>query len=82
MKRINIGNGERKMYRVGNLPLLETRSQHVQYIFGECGKNGCNVSGGGALLLLSVLPGLSPTTHLQSPPGRKEPKGSLPTVII
>lgn len=43
MKRINIGDIERKMYRVGKRSLLETRSQQVQYIFGECGGNGCNV---------------------------------------
>lgn len=62
MKRINIGDGERKMYRAGNLPLLETRSQHVQYIFGECGENGCNVSGGSAPAVCS------PWTFSHHPP--------------
>lgn len=43
MERINIGNTERTMSRVGELSLLETKSQQVKYIFGECGRNGCNV---------------------------------------
>ena len=43
MKSINIGNVERKMYRVGKLSLLETKSQQLRYIFGKCGQSGCNV---------------------------------------
>lgn len=41
MKRINIGDVD----RVGKLSLLETRSQQVQCVFGECGGNGIKFEG-------------------------------------